>query len=1617
MPIELRDLSKQETLYLTTLMDDFYGELNCMAGMPERRHPARCHLLGEATLNLQANVALMDNHATEVDEAVETSPLLSTQEPSIKLPYAESIQRDNLQSAMLTFLSFCRKITFSFEPLSTEQIQALALAGVDRLLEYLTYPKAEEKLTEWKTEAYLQGLIAGDGRRWILSLSESALKNVLSPLTLADFYTVLPEHQAILDTALEERGEISTLDSAGYYALIFDSEANCPRETSEDLHESVKTFHAKFQTYVRQPFLDEPEKTAVNALRASLHRMDSRSFSFTPTPLDFDFKDSGKGLKRSDAKIVGEGEDLDVTEKLNHFFKNPSELPFFNRFFEKPQQYWLMRGDLALSEPVLFQTLRHYLHKEDAGYVPLRISLRQIDSLDIDFNAPFLPQYFQKGLGYSAPGLLHLKNNYPFLFFFEGLDTLLSLDVDGHAYRTLMERLYFGEETADWKNARIVFTASMNFIPPSRPHAIPVQETVLSDVRMGDSLRQWFESPWVYALSEGLDETEEQKHYAVAEFFTAHEMEILPLVESYSPKDNLRMATENEQLYAMYRTKVSPAFMNLITDLIPFLSTLPKERWPDNRLALYEYALSCYLMDNQKNALEQITRIAFLLFQKNTLAMNVIADGALMNLPFLSGSLVEEQGVMYYRYAFTQIEFRDYLIATCLWKQLMVREPSPLVHGWNRWNLTQRFPGVLDFLGDFLRQSETELNEAVFLYQRWGANGEQIDWENAYSNARALLARSTFTEERLIDESQRRQQRGDASSFLRTTAHWEMRLIARLKKTHAQIQRAAFGSLGNGCGISAISARYENQEAFADDRRYIFANSMDKKIGEQLIHMARHAIDKGADSDVKLLCDLVPGNWGFHRRDALLHASKNFDVMDVIVAEKAYLTLLEQAVFLPQKEKIVTQKEALGRLKRFQAGAKAWLEENLRAYREKSIQDGSWYDAQELYCQATEKNLDKRVARYHEALKKSLELRVNWLKNHIKEGQYKALGELCQAEQDTLSDGIENAQANIETMMKRSLSLMSEIKQRFGILMSLTPKTKAIYEAYTEADKSAVDEEIKEDNDALAKRFITGYLQERYGDIKRLLEENIKQERVRCFTHWIETFENQDPQWAMPWDAMRQAWKDAEPEDKDLFINAIKRNRLPAIKALFSTIFTEHATLAQPFVEMLEASESLIFNASVERYIEEQSDETKNAWQHLPLDEKERIFLAFKEGLERVDALKRIIETHADIFPQPSIEYIMRYLRFGLSVDACCDNTQHQTLLFYALKRLGDFPETHPLPQTDNFYQMIRHLVNTGATVLVQSDEVTLNTPKNYVEHKCNLYPENERWTKLAEVLDTVILWFELQKQSEERLNHLVNQLLEHVEYYDGHILNLSNIASFEDLLNTAGKAMRSQPTVNSRRESMDLVKETAKNLLSDRFNLKDNLEKLKDKARNGERRLRMGRLNEGIYNRVDACIKNFEQSIASEETLARYHMSASKVTKSSSVGAQIARFFGRGERAPDSAEVKKLKARVKLSQVIDTEKDAVITEKDATIVALGSVVDQKDAALSEKDAALLAERARRLQLERLIRGVDSTDEAKSALPRSASVSPDFFNKAQQRAPEAKGSSECKDGHNPENRL
>ena len=900
--------------------------------------------------------------------------------------------------------------------------------------------------------------------------------------------------------------------------------------------------------------------------------------------------------------------------------------------------------------------------------------------------------------------------------------------------------------------------------------------------------------------------------------------------------------------------------------------------------------------------------------------------------------------------------------------------------------------------------------DTIFLYQRWSANGEQNDWENAYRNAQVLLEKSDFTEAQLITESQRRQQSGEASLFLRTTAHWEMRLIARLKKTHAPIQRAAFGALGNGCGISAISARYENQESFSDDRRYIFASNMDKKIGEQLIYMAHQAINAGADADVNLLGALVPGNWGFHRRDALLQANKNFDVMDVIVAEKAYLTRLERAVFLPQKEKIVTLKEALGRLKRFQAGTKTWLEESLSAYREKSIQDGSWYDAQGMYCQVTEKNLDKRVARYQEALKKSMESRVNWMKKHIKDGEYARLGELCQVEQVNLVNAIENAQANIQTMMKRSLALMGEIKQRFAILMSLTPHTKAIYEAYNEEDKKALDEEIREDNDAIAKRFISGYLQACYGDIQHQLKEKLTQARAGCFIAWIENADNQDLPWMEHWDAMRETWKNAESDDKDLLINAIKKNRFSAVKALFSTIFTAHETLAESFVEQLRDTESLMFNTSIAHYITEQSFEVKQAWKRLSIESKEAIYVAFKEGFDSPDAFKHIVATHPEIFSQPSIEYILRYLRFGLSVDACCENTQHQTLLFYALKRLGDFPEEHSLPQTNNFYRMIQHLVNVGATVCVQSDEATFKTPKAYVEHKCNLYPENTRWVKLSEVLDTVILWFELQKKSEERLNHLVNQLLEHVEYYDGHILNVSSIESIEDLLNKAGKALRSEAIENSRRASMDLVKETATQLLQNRFDLKDNLKRLQDSARNGERRIRMGRFNEGIYSRVEACIQNFEQSITTDaSTLALYHSRASQAIQPS-IGGQIMRFFGRGDLAPDSAEVRRLKAATAL-------KDTAIKDRD-------SVIQDRDMVIQDRDSVIQAQREqiRNLLEEKQAEVEDSefdpeTKQADSDESSARAASPQFFQTRHSPTPESKDANEFEDGHNMGNGL
>lgn len=75
MPIEINNLSPNETLYLSLFKDDFYGELNCMEGMPERRHPARRQLMGDATFNIQAQAALFEA-VVFVDENDEKSPLL-----------------------------------------------------------------------------------------------------------------------------------------------------------------------------------------------------------------------------------------------------------------------------------------------------------------------------------------------------------------------------------------------------------------------------------------------------------------------------------------------------------------------------------------------------------------------------------------------------------------------------------------------------------------------------------------------------------------------------------------------------------------------------------------------------------------------------------------------------------------------------------------------------------------------------------------------------------------------------------------------------------------------------------------------------------------------------------------------------------------------------------------------------------------------------------------------------------------------------------------------------------------------------------------------------------------------------------------------------------------------------------------------------------------------------------------------------------------------------------------------------------------------------------------------------------------------------------------------------
>lgn len=1537
MPIQL---SQKESLFTQVLIDDFYGELNYMAEMPEHRYSHRIAIMGEWA-DFQAGVTHppeMEAITSPVDE--ETTPLLS--QPTVsthatKIPYAQVIFKERLTIAAKVFIAFCREVHPIFDRYDDETIRYFAMVGVDRILEYVTCPNEKGELPEWSAKNFFAGLFLGDSRRWMTSIQLTKLPVSLQEITA--FYSIVDRQRWNID--LSSIDTIYTFQDRDLYAILSftmddnDEQGNSPREIGEELHQSIQQFYVNFIAHLDRALLDtNPPLDMVHAMMACIHRMECRLLLFKSTQrtLPFDLGDSLNPADHPLPELKSAGTPIPVENMLADFFRQPKAFDFFHRFFAQSLQHYLILAESSPSQFILFQKIAYYLKENQLPYIPLRISLHEIDKLNIDFNAPFLDQYFIKGLGYNATGVMHLKSHYRFLFFFEGLDLLPQFDSSGeYHYQQLMERLYFGEETADWSTAKIVLTASHAFVPPVRKKSIFIQQATLPDLAF-NQLDDWIEAPF----HENITEEEEKRKLDIMDFFKNNSFALLPLIASFRDTEKLPFNTESEQFLKIFHLPVSPVLINLVKDLMPFLSVLPKNQWPTNRYALYEFALQKYLEGEEPETYHRLSQIAFMLFENNTLSLKETASplvNPLKNFTFFSSTAEVSNTGRCYRYAFTQNDFRDYLVAKTLWETRHITEISDKKNAWNFHHFNQKYPGVLDFLVEYFNVSETRLADAVYFYQRWVANGEQTGREKAYKNADDLLNQSVLSQQEWVQAAQETQQArrtlllthgataSVSTNFMRTNAHWALRTIERMDASHDTIKKAAFGSLGNGCGVSALSPHYEMVDAFNGKKCYIFANNQDKILGEKLVHLAHQAINRASSQDSHVIKTMIPDSFGFYQRDALLQISKNLNELDFIHAERSYLIALKKSVYIPETASTVTKEKIKERFNAFQTRYADWLQDQEEAYRQKSYTIVHWYDQQDQYVEANVETVAKRLAYYHQQVEERLYQKIKRFKRFINAGDYTKIGQFFTEEEETLEHREQNHQYNIEQLMEGSTQLTEQMYQRFEILMSLSAETQALYESYTAQEKLDLREEVSQGDSRVVQRFKQAFLFASYSDIYDTLKNTLTQIRERHFNQWLDT----DP-------ALKAQWQRSKKSQKSLFIEAIKTGDMSAILVLFSIIFDKAQKDA--FEAYITQAEAEFFKSCIHQSI------AVPAWNTLQPAEKEIIYRQLASMIDEKEEFLQYVQANFHLFEQPSDDYILRYLRFGLSVDACAENTQRDTLLFYALKRLAFFAEEYASGQTAELFNIIQYLVNVGATILVKDDR--LNTPRDYVEEQRKKYPHNEQWIKLEQVLDNVMAWFELQERPEERIFKLSSNLYLFSKNYEENILNVSTIESLSDVFNLTSKVMRSTALEQNRRNSVNHVKEKVPHLMNDRFNLSDNLEALKDNARNGERRVRIGRLHGEIYNQVDNCIQGFTNGIPKDaETVSRYKLRTSVVTKQT-FSSQVMTFFGRGTLAPDTPEVRGFKQQIRDQKEVLKYKDEAIKHQKEKIRLLVNEANKK---------------------------------------------------------------------------
>ncbi len=750
--------------------------------------------------------------------------------------------------------------------------------------------------------------------------------------------------------------------------------------------------------------------------------------------------------------------------------------------------------------------------------------------------------------------------------------------------------------------------------------------------------------------------------------------------------------------------------------------------------------------------------------------------------------------------------------------------------------------------------------------------------------------------------------------FMCIRPHWEMRLLERLKLSQPEIKLAAFGNLGHGAGISPALPHYDKlmTPGIRDDRRYSPMNDIDQRIATGLLTKAHEAISTG---DIDTIRYLIPDSWGFYKQDTLLEASRHMDEIDVTRAERQYAERLKTIILAPLNGQPITSQAALARMQNFYIHERELLAQQQRDYLQKCSIDQSWYNQTGIRVTVSDRAVAERLAHYQRTVRARTKILSQWLVTALNQQPIGDLLSQCEAKITAFNQNESSHQEDIITLIQRGAALLENTAQRFAILMNSCASTQAIYQAYTVEQQLTLKQEIDAgDLDAVLKRFNRCFLTETTTALARELNEQIALSTKALFLAWIGGLAPSPILLEVHWRNLKKTWRGDNPECHDArqqqrvlslpltktdkrkaqqqqllltlrraYVNnvALSKNKKKTWReanAESHEAWQQQVLLALSHGDVRKAARLFVLSEGATVYLVPELEKIITqgrtdaidhclkqlpSWNTITNENQIAVHQRLQQGAITPVTLSTLLTDYPQALSQPTDDYLKRYLRFGLAVDAC-DTEQHTTLLFQAIKMLAA-SENQPRESSENVYRIIQYLINAGATIRISNTEVQLNTPLAYVQAHHELHPENKRWQAIQQALETIVNWLELQ-EGEDIIFDMINRIYEEVDHYKV-MFYASSFNPLRNLISQFNWLLRPREIQIAREKGIRDYPREFEALLMDRFHLKDNLKKLKDQAQASPTRLKMGQLDTGIFKSIETCERQLNAGIPQENS------------------------------------------------------------------------------------------------------------------------------------------------------